>query len=41
MPPAFARDFQRTLLWILRIVLPACPYGSVTLSGAPFQGTSG
>ena len=41
MPPVFTRDFRPTLLWILRIVLLAYPYGPVTLSEAPFQGTSG
>jgi len=38
MPPIFARDFRRTLLWIPRIVLLAYPYGPVTLSETPFQG---
>src|SRR3972149_1770634 len=33
MPPIFARDIRRTLLWILRIAFPAYPYGAVTLSG--------
>ena len=33
MPPTFARDIRRTLLWIPRITFPACPYGAVTLSG--------
>ena len=32
MPPTFARDFRRTLLWILRITFPAYLYGAVTLS---------
>ena len=31
MPPAFARDIQRTLLWIPRITFPAYLYGAVTL----------
>lgn len=33
MPPTFARDFRRTLLWILRITYPTCLYGAFTLSG--------
>src|SRR5207237_1401265 len=33
MPPTFARDFRRTLLWIPRITFPVYLYGSVTLSG--------
>ena len=33
MPPTFARDFRRTLLWILRITYPACLYGAFTLFG--------
>lgn len=32
MPPTFARDFRRTLLWIPRITFPAYLYGAVTLS---------
>lgn len=32
MPPTFARDIRRTLLWILRITFPAYLYGAVTLS---------
>ena len=33
MPPTFARDIRRTLLWILRIIFPAYLYGAVTLFG--------
>src|SRR5438552_18194115 len=36
MPPTFARDFRRTLLWIPRITFPAYPYGAVTLSSLGF-----
>src|SRR5438067_2124751 len=32
MPPTFARDFRRTLLWIPRITFPVYLYGAVTLS---------
>src|SRR2546425_10418098 len=32
IPPTFARDFRRTLLWIPRITFPAYLYGAVTLS---------
>src|SRR2546426_10543368 len=32
MPPTFARDFRRTLLWIPRITFLAYLYGAVTLS---------
>src|SRR2546430_16639375 len=32
MPPTFARDFRRTLLWIPRIAYPAFLCGAVTLS---------
>src|SRR3972149_6842135 len=31
MPPTFARDFRRTLLWIPRITFPVYLYGAVTL----------
>src|SRR5207245_9587316 len=32
MPPTFARDFRRTLLWIPRITFLEYLYGAVTLS---------
>ena len=32
MPPTFARDIRRTLLWIPRITFPAYLYGAITLS---------
>ena len=36
----FTRDFQRTLLWILAIILPRFSYGPSTLYGTAFNQTS-